>query len=154
MPVCWIQTFLIYLMSTSFFFFFEWVHIPTKYSYLQWLQTRITHRILGTRYFIKWIWYHQINVVFFCKKRKRDIASFILELFSDKIINFRCSKNIYKIIILTEMLTVSLLYWVSTSQAKATLIYSVWKLKDIYLCAKELYLTLICLSVIIQVTWP
>ena len=69
-----------------------------------------------------------------------------MELFSDKIINFRCSKNIYKIIILTEMLTVSLLYWVSTSQAKATLIYSVWKLKDIYLCAKELYLTLICLN--------
>ena len=54
-------------------YLFEWVHILTKDSYLQWLQTRITHRILGTNSLL-----YKMNLVSsdkctFCKKEKETL---------------------------------------------------------------------------------
>jgi len=54
-------------------YLFEWVHLLTKDSYLQWLQTRITHRILATNYLL-----FKMNLVSsdkctFCKEEKETL---------------------------------------------------------------------------------
>jgi hypothetical protein len=53
---------------------FEWVQTETNDSYLQWLQTRITHRILGTNYLMSKMKLTQSDKCTFCKEEKETLS--------------------------------------------------------------------------------